>query len=192
MRPRSLTMSLLQLAVLTACVTAGWTALAAQARTKSRHVEVRTVPPRPEDVASIDSIMKAFYEVISGSAGQPRQWERDRSLYIPGVRFVEMSEDKNGKPHAEIVDHQQFVDRSDPPLVKNGFFENELHRETKRFGNIAHVFSTYESRTTAKGPIIMRGVNSVELFWDGKRWWIASAIWDQERPDNPIPKELLP
>ena len=103
-----------------------------------------------------------------------------------------MSEDKNGKPNAEIVDHQQFVDRSDPPLVKHGFFENEIHRDTKRFGNIAHVFSTYESRTTPKGPIIMRGVNSVELFWDGKRWWIASAIWDQERPDNPIPKELLP
>ena len=192
MPPRSLTMPLLQFAVLTTCLTAGSTALAAQARTKSRHVEVHTVAPRPEDIASIDSIMKAFYEVISGPAGQPRQWERDRSLYIPGVRFVEMSEDKNGKPDAEIVDHQQFVDRSDPPLVKNGFFENEIHRETKRFGNIAHVFSTYESRTKTDGPVIMRGVNSVELFWDGKRWWIASAIWDQERPDNPIPKELLP
>src|SRR5256885_16652418 len=106
-------------------------ALVAQERA---HVKVETVAPRAADVATIDGIIKAFYEVISGPAGQPRQWERDRSLYIPGVRFVEMSEDKNGKPDAEIVDHQQFVDRSDPPLVKNGFFENEIRSEERRVG----------------------------------------------------------
>src|SRR2546426_8619284 len=74
-----------------------------------KHVAVATLPPRPEDVASVNGIIKAFYEVISGPAGQPRQWARDRSLYIPGVRFVATGVGKRG-PYAAIMDHQTFVD----------------------------------------------------------------------------------
>ena len=149
-------------------------------------------PARAEDVASIDGIVNAFYEVISGPAGQARQWSRDRSLYIADIRFVSMSENKAGHPVAHVVSHQQFVDASDAGVVKDGFYESEIHRVTQKFGNIAHVFSTYESRTKAGGPVIERGINSIELFYDGKRWWIASAIWDDERPDNPILAEYLP
>jgi hypothetical protein len=159
---------------------------------KLQHVEVAAIDPRPEDVSTIDGIMKAFYEVISGPAGQLRQWSRDRTLYISDIRFVAMSQDKSGHPRANIVSHQQFVDASNAMLVKDGFYESEIHRVTERFGNIAHVFSTYESRTRADGPVIARGINSVELFYDGKRWWIASNIWDDERPDNPLPPEYLP
>ena len=156
------------------------------------HVDVPTIAPRAEDVSSIDGIMKAFYEVISGPAGQPRQWSRDRTLYIADIRFVAMSEDKDGKPAPHIVSHQQFVDASNSILLKEGFYESEIHRVTEKFGNIAHVFSTYESRLKADGPIIARGINSIELFYDGKRWWIASNIWDDERPDNPLPAQYLP
>ena len=156
------------------------------------HIDVPTIAPRAEDVGSIDGIIKAFYEVISGPAGQPRQWSRDRSLYIADIRFVSMSEDKSGHPHANVVSHPQFVDESNAILLKDGFFESEIHRVTQKFGNIAHVFSTYESRLKADGPVIARGINSIELFYDGKRWWIASAVWDDERPDNPILPEYLP
>jgi len=162
-----------------------------QRQTTTKHVEVATASPRMEDVKNIDGIMKAFYEVISGPAGEPRQWPRDRTLYISGVRFVSMSVDAKGQPVARVTDHQQFVDSTDAELVAKGFFEREIHRETKRFGNIAHIFSTYESRITKDGPVIARGVNSIELFWDGNRWWIAGAIWDEERKDNPLPKDLL-
>jgi hypothetical protein len=162
-----------------------------QNQTPARHVEVAAISPRTEDVSSLDGIMKAFYEVISGPAGEPRQWSRDRTLYIPGVRFVSMSVNAKGEPVGRVMDHQQFVDSTDAELAAKGFFEWEIHRETKRFGNIAHIFSTYESRITKDGPVIARGVNSIELFWDGKRWWIADAIWDEERKDNPLPKEFL-
>ncbi|HTS37546.1 MAG TPA: hypothetical protein VMH04_17855 [Candidatus Solibacter sp.] len=168
------------------------TVLAQQTAKTRTHVNVPQAAPRAEDVASIDGIMKAFYEVISGPAGQPRQWSRDRTLYIPDIRFVAMSEDKAGKPVAHIVTHQQFVDASDEEAVKEGFFESEIHRVTQNFGNIAHVFSTYESRQKADGPVIGRGINSVELFNDGQRWWIASVVWDDERPDNPLPPQYLP
>lgn len=190
---RAFTNSMVALVVLVA-LAAGLAPIAhAQDRkaTLPAHVNVPTIAARPEDVASIDSIMKAFYEVVSGPAGEPRQWSRDRSLYIPGVRFVSMNVNDKGEPVARVMDHQQFVDASDHQVVSTGFYEWEIHRETKRFGNIAHVFSTYESRITKDGPVIARGVNSVELYWDGKRWWIAGAIWDEERKGNPLTKDFL-
>jgi hypothetical protein len=166
--------------------------LGAQTSSKTAHVPVKTAEPRVEDVSSIDGMVKAYYDVITGPAGQPRQWGRDRSLYIADLRFVAMGVDKQGKPVATISSHQEYVDASNPMMVEKGFDEHEIHRVTQRFGNIAHVFSTYETRRAPGGPLIGRGINSIELFWDGKRWWIANAIWDDERPDNPLPKECLP
>lgn len=156
------------------------------------HVAVPSVTANPRDVSTVDGIIKAFYDVISGPAGQPRQWSRDRSLYIADMRFVSMDVDSTGRPNASIMSHQQFVDRSDAGLVKEGFYEEEIHRVTRSFGNITHVFSTYTMRKGPGTPIFGRGVNSIQLFWDGTRWWIASATWDDERKGNPIPKEFLP
>jgi len=156
------------------------------------HVAVATVAARPEDVGTLDGILKAFYEVISGPAGQPRQWSRDRTLYIPNVRFVSLSRDSAGAIHADVVDHQTYVNRTNDYFVRVGFFEREIHRTTHRFGDVVHVFSTYDMRQRADGPAIGRGINSVELFWDGTRWWVAAVLWDDERPDNPNPAEYLP
>jgi hypothetical protein len=168
---------------------AGASALA-QEPTK-KHVEVQTVEPRAEDVATIDGMIKAYYEVVSGPAGRPREWARDRTLYIHDLRFVDVEWDKDGKPAPRIVDHQGYVDFANG-MVERGFFEKEIHRVSERFGPIAHAWSTYESRRTESGPVIARGINSIELFWDGKRWWIANAIWTDETKENPIPKEYLP
>jgi len=154
-----------------------------------KQIKVETVPPLPEDVATIDGVMKAFYEVISGPAGQPRQWSRDRSLYIPDVRFVSIEKRRDGTIEAQPISHLEFVDRSDAGLVKNGFYESEIHRETQQFGQIAHVFSTYEMRIKQDGPLIGRGINSLELFNDGKRWWVLSVQWDEEREGNKIPQK---
>ena len=149
----------------------------------------QSLAARPEDVGTLDGIINAFYDVISGPAGQPRQWQRDSTLYIPRVQFVAMSVE-NGKPMAAVMDHGQFARAYNGAFVDRGFFERETKRVTKRFGNIAHVFSGYEYRATENGPVQGRGVNSIQLFWDGTRWWIAGATWDDERPDNPIPAEL--
>lgn len=152
-------------------------------------VSVPKIAADPQDVSTIDGIVKAFYETISGPKGQPRQWGRDRTLYMPTVNYVGMGE-RDGKIHAGIMTHQQYVNATNGSFVTGGFHEREINRVVMRFGNIAHVFSTYEYSNddkTDKG----RGVNSIELYWDGARWWIAFASWDEERPGNPIPKELL-
>lgn len=182
---------LLSLGVLLSCNRRALTS-SSQPEASTRSVSVLTVEASPEDVSSLDGIVKALYECVSGPAGQPRQWSRDQTLYIEGVHFVAMHEDSARHVTARVMTYQQFVDLTDAKLVKGGFFESEIHRKTQRFGNIANVLSTYESRYTNDGPVIDRGVNSIELFWDGHRWWIVTVIWDRERPDNPMPKELLP
>ncbi len=166
------------------------TVIGAQEAPQQPHVMVATIPARPEDVSTIGGLMKAFYEVISGPAGQPRQWARDRSLYRPDVRFVAMSE-RDGKPSARIMSHQEYVDGSDTSFVKNGFFEIELRKIVWQFGNMAHVWSTYETRQSAGGRVTERGINSLQLYFDGTRWWVASVEWEEERKNNPIPAAFL-
>jgi hypothetical protein len=153
-------------------------------------VEIAKIDADPKDVSSIDGIVKAFYATITGPKGVPRQWSRDSTLYMPDVRFVGMNE-RDGKIRPGIMTHQQYVNATNGSLVGEGFTETEINRVVERFGNIAHVFSTYEftnDAKTAKG----RGLNSMELFWDGTRWWIAFASWDEETPAKPLPKEFLP
>jgi len=147
-------------------------------------------PPNP-DVVSIDAIIAAFYDIISGGRGEPRDWKRDIELFVPGARHVAMSV-RDGKPVALPMDHAAHVARAEAIFRDVAFYEREIHRVERRYGNIAQVFSAYESRHEPDGPVFARGVNFITLFFDGARWWIASAVWDGERPDNPIPRDWLP
>jgi hypothetical protein len=157
------------------------------------HVSIPIIQPRIEDVSTIDGMIKAYYEVVSGPAGQPRQWDRDATLYIPKVRFVIISEDVTGKATARSMTHQEFVDSSEASLNGKAFYEREVHRVTQRAGNIAHVFSTAERSSSPDGKVEGRGIDSIELFWDGKRWWITGAnLWDMNTGKHPIPPEFLP
>lgn len=184
----------LAIMLVTACIIVmASPAPAAPQRSSARkpHVRVAKIAPRTADVSTLDGIIAAFYEVISGPAGSPRQWSRDRTLYTPEIKFVAL-EERQGKPFARIVSHQEYVDWTNGSMVRGGFFEREIHRVTQTFSNIAHVFSTYESRQTADGPVIARGINSIELYFDGARWWITAAQWQDESREQPIPKEFLP
>ncbi len=153
-------------------------------------VTIPKIEADPKDVSTIDGIIKAFYETISGAKGVERQWSRDKTLYIPDVRFVAMSE-QGGKIRAGIMNHSQYVNGSNEFFVNEGFTEKEIGRVVRKFGNIAHVFSSYEFWTEGKTEKT-RGVNSIELFWDGTRWWISAVSWDEERAGNPLPKQFLP
>lgn len=175
---------------------AGWkiltldSTLEFQCEAELKAVTIPVVPPNPTDVATLDGIIKAFYETISGPKGQPRQWSRDRGLYVPGVRFIELNR-SNGVIQPHIMEYMEYVNGTNEYLVREGFTERELHRATRRFGNLAHVFSTYEWQSDEK-KASGRGINSIELFWDGTRWWISAASWEAETKDNPIPAEFLP
>jgi hypothetical protein len=157
-----------------------------------RHVTVPTIAARPEDVNTIEGIVKASYETISGGVGVPRQWGRDRTLFAPSVRYISLSQNKAGEVKARTSDYQEYLDESDDFLLKEGFTEVELGHEIKRFGNVATVLSSYEGRVQSTGKVVTRGVNIFSLYFDGKRWWIQTMMWDEEGPENPIPANLLP
>ena len=156
----------------------------------NKHVDRPVIAARAEDVSTIEGIVKASYETISGGAGVPRDWGRDRTLFDPESRSVAVVVDpKTGVITAKAKTEQEFADEADAWAVKNGFTERELRHIIKRYGNVATVLSSYEGKN-AEGKVITRGVNIFQLYFDGKRWWILSMVWDEERPDNPIPPEL--
>jgi hypothetical protein len=152
-------------------------------------------PPaaKAADVASPDAILAAVYDVISGPAG-PRDWDRFNSLFAPGARLIPIGPRKD-KPGINILvmTPKDYSDRAGGYFDKNGFVEREASRKTERYSNIMHVFSTYESRHDAKDEKpFARGINSFQLYNDGTRWWIVTIMWQEETPDNPLPKEFLP
>jgi hypothetical protein len=159
-------------------------------------VDTTPAPPaNPADVASLDAIITEVYAVISGPAGQQRDWGRFRSLFVPGARLIPTRPlpDSTGNCIAIVLSPAQYAARASAGFTKNGFFEREIARHTDTFGDIAQVFTTYESRHLATDPQpFARGINSMQFFNDGKRWWVVTIFWDAERPKNPIPAQYLP
>lgn len=145
----------------------------------------------PGDVQTLDDIIRAYYEVVSGPEGEVPDRARDRTLHLPDAVVGVPGEDADGHPILNTMTLDDYHDRFGGPRAA-GFYETEIHRYVSRFGNIAHVMSTYASATTPGGEAFDRGINSIQLTWDGDRWWIVSWIFDSERPDNPIPSEFLP
>jgi len=149
----------------------------------------------PADLASIEAIVAAAYEVISGPAGKQRDWDRMRSLFVPGACLIPTAKEA-GKHDVDlapnIIDVDGWIARSEPFLAKTGFYEKEIARRVEQFGQIAHVWSTYESRHDPSDPKpFIRGINSIQLFNDGRRWWILSIYWQHEGPQHPIPQKYL-
>lgn len=148
--------------------------------------------PRPSDVASLDAILAALYDVISGPAGQKRDWDRFRSLFYPGARLIPSIHPPNGPARVLIQTADEFAARSDAPLMARGFFERELSRTVEQFGSITHAFSTYDSKSKLDDPApFARGINSIQLLNDGTRWWVMTIYWDAERPGLTIPEKYL-
>jgi hypothetical protein len=177
-----------------ACGTAG-TALAASppAPAPTQPVMTRVPVAAAKDVQSIDAIVGALYDVISGPVGKARDWKRMRSLFVPGGRLMAVLPRRDGPGMGlYVLSVNDYVATSGPLLEKTGFHERELARRTERFGHIAQVFSTYEGRMDTDPAKPMRGINSIELMNDGTRWWIVSVYWEDERADNPLPPAYLP
>jgi hypothetical protein len=155
-----------------------------------------TAMVHPGDVESIDAIITAGYRIISGNAAEEREWTRLRSLYAPGARLIPCSREAgvripDGQPPIPL-DVDGWIARVQDYFDKNGFFEVEIGRRTEEYDQIAHAFSSYESRHRADDTEpFMRGINSFQLFYDQRRWWILNIFWQQENLENPIPDKYL-
>jgi hypothetical protein len=165
---------------------------AATPMNKSQGTEITTPAANPADVSSIDAIIAAVYDVISGPAGKKRDWDRMRSLFMPGARLIPTGPRQAGGYGSRALTVEDYVTRGTPLFEKEGFFETERARRTESFGQIAHVFSTYESRHAPDdAKPFQRGINSMQLMNDGKRWWIVTIFWQGEDQKNPLPEKYL-
>jgi len=183
----------LRTCLLLLALTVGAPLMISPARAAAQSHEEMSMESRPEanpaDVESIDTIIAALYDVISGPAGQTRDWDRFRSLFVPEARLIPTGMSPSGEFGHQILSADEFVSNSAPFMEERGFFEIETARTTERFGQIAHVFSTYDSRwkETDAEPFD-RGINSIQLLFDGERWAILNIFWAAERADLSIPE----
>jgi hypothetical protein len=153
---------------------------------------VAQVPAPAADVTSVDAIVAALYDTISGPAGGVRDWVRLRSLFAPGGHLVSVHPDPDGGFAARNMALDDYIARAAPVFARTPFYEKEAARTSETFGQIAHVFSTYESRhAPGDAKPFQRGINSIELFSDGKRWWIVSLVWRAEDEKLPLPARYL-
>jgi hypothetical protein len=152
----------------------------------------------PSDVDTLDHLLASLYDVISGPPG-PRDWDRFRSLFLPdgrlGVIRPETAATKDApakKGDAILLTPEMYVQRDDPYFKAHGFFEHSIANRIEEFGNLVHVWSTYESRHAKedKEPFA-RGINSIQIVHAQGRFWIASILWDEERPGSTLPEKYL-
>jgi len=147
------------------------------------------VTPKPEDVKSQDAIIKALYDVISGPIGQKRDWDRMRSLFVPDARMGAAIRTRKGDIRYIGFTVEKYIADDDKIMTEKGFFEKELRRHSDTWANMTQVFSTYESRWKLedKKPF-ERGINSIQLMDDGKRWWVVSIFWQGEDDKAKLPR----
>jgi hypothetical protein len=200
MKPRSITITFLTTVSIILCAAS---LAAAQEKQKPMPTPspaakpLLNAPPatpaaNPADVASVDSIIGAVYDVISGPAGKKRDWDRMRSLFLPGARLIPTGPRPGGGYGSRVLTVDEYIERSSGFFEKEGFFEREAARVTEQFGQIVHAFSTYESRHAPDdAKTIQRGINSIQLMNDGKRWWIVTIFWQGEDEKTPLPEKYL-
>jgi hypothetical protein len=152
-----------------------------------------TPPPAdPSDVESVDAIVAAVYDVISGPAGEARDWNRWRSLFMPEARLIALGSSGNGAYRPRVMTPEDYVSMAGTRLEETGFFEDEIGRVQEEFGPIVHLFSTYQSKRSLDDPEpFARGINSFQLMHDGSRWWVVTVYWTAESPELPIPERYL-
>ncbi len=149
------------------------------------------------DWSSVDAIVTALYASVSHGPEYEPNWARLSALFLPEARIVPPAP---AGADVSVLDPAAFeagIRRSIGGRRERGerlgFTEREIARRERRFGAVCQVFSTYETRWSPhESPPLARGVHSILLVDDGRRWWIAALAWDVEKPDRPIPAELLP
>jgi hypothetical protein len=147
-------------------------------------VPAQAATPSRADRAGIDATMKAVYGVISGPAGQKRDFDKMRALFAPGalLRVIGPKGIRGGTL-------EDYIAKSGPVLEKEGFTEKELARRTEVYGNLASVWSSYDGRT-ASGSFHERGINSFQLVKVDGKWLVASILWQEEGKQFPLPADM--
>lgn len=135
--------------------------------------------------AAIRRTVADVYAVISGPAGQKRDWARMRTLFTRDARLYAV-----GRAALVGGSLEDYITRNGPNLERVGFTERELASRVQMYGNVAQVWSSYHGTSTDRS-VDIRGINSFQLArqHDGT-WLVHSILWQQERPDLKLPADM--
>ncbi|MDL5050124.1 hypothetical protein QQ054_29385 [Oscillatoria amoena NRMC-F 0135] len=142
------------------------------------------------DVQSVDSIIASLYQVICGEPGEARDWNRFKNLFAADAKLIPTIKNQDGKITYRALSPDEYVQLFSS-RIPTGFFERELHRVTETFGTVTHAFSTYETRERQDGPVTNRGINSIQVFFDGSRYYIITVFWCAESMGYTLPEKYL-
>jgi hypothetical protein len=145
-----------------------------------------TAPTACPAAATLDQLVKAIDEAVSGPANKDRTCFR--ALFLPETRLIPLRPMPDGgyQPHVLTVDDwiNMVAKRGNDSLT-----EKQLKVKTETYGHIAHLWSTYE---TSIGGTTVRGINSIQAIFDGKQWKILEIMWQAETPAEKVPETYLP
>ena len=138
----------------------------------------------------IDRTIAEMYDSVCFEAGNRPDWQRQVAIFAPGARLVRITDD--GVFEFDLDSYRRNLDAMIDSGELPSFWEGELWREIRQFGEMAHVLSAYETRRSRNGAVMNRGVNSIQLFHRDDRWWISALLWRREGrtiriPDSPVP-----
>jgi hypothetical protein len=159
--------------------------------TAAKAAQAQWPAPRPADVASIDAIVLATYDAISGENNSGPDMTRFQSLFAPDAQMIDVSY-RNGAPAMNVRSIQQFVDAVKGRQGRPGRYEREVARRTEQYGNLAQVWSTNKYGQAGNATPDGYGINSISLTYDGLRWWIIAVSWKNETPGQSVPAEYMP
>jgi hypothetical protein len=144
--------------------------------------------------ATLDQLITAIDAAVSGPGNQDRSCFR--ALFTPDARLIPVRIASDGTATPHILTVQDWIDA----VAKRGsaaFYEKQINVRTESWAHIAHLWSTYETRTTPdgkppEGKVLDRGINSIQAVFDGKQWHVIEITWQAEIPADPVPAKYLP
>ena len=137
-----------------------------------------SVPQGSPDDSQIAGLLRQLYAVISFEEGGEPDWAGLSQVFSLHARITRITPEGTDylDPHTFLAMTRNLLEIG----AYTSFFEFEIDRTIERFGNIAQVWSTYETRRnkTARDAL-GRGVNSIQLIREGDTWRVLGLLWDE-------------
>jgi hypothetical protein len=153
-----------------------------------------TAVPACPSTATLDQLIAAIDAAISGPADKDRICFRQ--LFAPDARLIPIRIAPDGKATPRVLTVDGWIDavRARDHQV---FYERQIKVRTETWAHLAHLWSTYETRTSPNGKppdgkVLDRGINSIQAVFDGTRWKVIEILWQAETPADPVSEKYLP
>ncbi len=140
-------------------------------------------------VKSIDGIVKEVLRLVSGEKGQTRNWDALRSLFLPTATFTVLNNSDSISQPVETVSLDDFIKLMHDEYYEQGYLEYETGKTINEYNGIANVFQSFYAKDSENKE--ERGINSYQLVYFEKRWWIVSLLWTGDTNGVKIPKKYL-